>query len=151
MALPHENGFPHQGHVDFAATTLTPSTGTLLMRGIFPNPHGKILPGLYARIHVPIKEKNAFLVPQESIGSDQRGSYVLVVNQGNIVQRTAVKIGTAVDDLRAVEEGLSGEEWIVIKGLQKAVPGRAVKPEKQDLKTSAPGSPGPAHPQKEGS
>jgi multidrug efflux pump subunit AcrA (membrane-fusion protein) len=118
------------------------------MRGIFPNPDGKILPGLYARVHVPVKEKVALLVPQESIGSDQRGSYVLVVNQRNIVQRTGVKIGTTVDNLRAIEEGLSGEEWVVIKGLQKAVPGRTVTPEKQDLKTSTPSSPKSAHPQK---
>jgi RND family efflux transporter MFP subunit len=148
MGLPNENGYPHRGSVDFAATTLTPTTGTLLMRGIFPNQDGKILPGLYARVHVPVKEKVALLVPQESIGSDQRGSYVLVVNQRNIVQRTGVKIGTTVDNLRAIEEGLSGEEWVVIKGLQKAVPGRTVTPEKQDLKTSTPSSPKSAHPQK---
>ncbi len=151
LALPNENGYPHRGYLDFAATTLTATTGTLLMRGIFPNPDGKILPGLYSRIHVPIKERNAFLVPQESIGSDQRGSYVLVVNQGNIVQRTGVKIGVAVDNLRAIQEGLSGEEWVVIKGLQKAIPGRPVTPEKQDLKTAAPSSPMTVHPRKEGS
>jgi RND family efflux transporter MFP subunit len=150
LALPNENGYPHRGHLDFAATTVTPTTGTLLMRGVFPNSDGKILPGLYARVHVPVKEKVAFLVPQESIGSDQRGSYVLVVNHENIVQRTGVTIGAAVDNLRAIEEGLSGKEWVVIKGVQKAVPGRPVTPEKQDLKMSSSGSPKSAHPQKEG-
>ena len=150
MGLPNENGYPHRGYLDFAATTVTPTTGTLLVRGIFPNADGKILPGLYARVHVPVKEKVAFLVPQESIGSDQRGSYVLVVNHENIVQRTGVTIGAAVDNLRAIEEGLSGKEWVVIKGLQKAVPGRPVTAEKQDLKMSNPSSPKSAHPQKEG-
>jgi RND family efflux transporter MFP subunit len=149
IGLPNENGYPHRGHIDFAATTLTPTTGTLLMRGIFPNPDGKILPGLYSRVRIPVKEKVALLVPQESIGTDQRGSYVLVVGQRNIVQRAGVKIGTTVDNLRAIEEGLTREEWVVIKGLQKAIPGRMVTPEKQDLPTFTASFPESASPQKE--
>ena len=53
--LPNEEGYPHQGQLDFASISLTPTTGTLLMRGIFPNPDGKILPGLYARVRVPVE------------------------------------------------------------------------------------------------
>ena len=79
----NEKGYPHKGQLDFASISLTPTTGTLLLRGIFPNPDGKILPGLYARVHVPVKEGAAFLVPQEAVGYDQRGSYVLVVNEKN--------------------------------------------------------------------
>jgi RND family efflux transporter MFP subunit len=150
LGLPQENGYPHRGHLDFAAATLAPTTGTLLMRGVFPNSDGKILPGLYARVQVPMKEKGAFLVPQESIGSDQRGSYVLVVKQGNLVQRTGVKIGGTMDNLRVIEEGLSGKEWVVIKGLQKAIPGRPVTPEKKNSGTSSPSSPKSAYPQKAG-
>jgi RND family efflux transporter MFP subunit len=150
LGLPNENDYPHRGHLDFAAAALTPTTGTLLVRGIFPNPDGKILPGLYARIHVPVKEKVAFLVPQESIGSDQRGSYVLIVKEGNIVHRAGVKIGGTVDNMRAIEDGLSGKEWVVIKGLQKAIPGRPVTPEKQDSRMPSPSSPKSAPPQKAG-
>src|SRR5208283_4054856 len=47
LGLPNEKDYPHPGHLDFAATTLTPTSGTLLVRGIFSNPEGKILPGLY--------------------------------------------------------------------------------------------------------
>ena len=75
--LPNEEGYPHQGHLDFAAITLTPTTGTLLMRGVFSNPDGKILPGLYARVRVPVEKKAAFLVPEVAIGNDQQGSYVV--------------------------------------------------------------------------
>ena len=137
VGLPNETGYPHQGRLDFASISLTPTTGTLLLRGIFSNPDGKILPGLYARVHVPVKERAAFLVPQEAVGYDQRGSYVLVVNEENVVQRFGVKTGTLVDHLRVIEEGLTGKEWVVIKGIQKAIPGRQVTPERQDLRTSA--------------
>ena len=139
-----EEGYPHQGHLDFASISLTSTSGTLLMRGIFPNADGKILPGLYARVHVPVKKGPALLVPQEAIGYDQQGSYVLIVNEKNVVQRVAVKTGTAVDRLQVVEEGLTGKEWLVSKGIQKAIPGRQVTPEKQEPGASAAGSPQPS-------
>ena len=108
-----------------------------------------MLPGLYARVNVPIKEKTAFLVPQEAVGFDQRGPYVLIINQENMVQRSDVKPGIPVDHLRVIEEGLTGKEWVVIRGLQKAVPGRKVTPVREDLPSSA-GSPRPAVPEKGG-
>ena len=135
VGLLTEKEYPHRGQLDFASISLTPTTGTLLMRGVFSNPDGKILPGLYARVHVPVKEGHAFLVPQEAIGYDQRGSYVLVVNENNVVQRSSVRVGTLVDHLRVVEEGLTEKEWVVIRGVQKAIPGRPVTPERQDLPT----------------
>jgi RND family efflux transporter MFP subunit len=144
MGLPGEEAYPHQGRLDFASISLTPTTGTLLMRGIFSNPGGKILPGLYARVRVPVKTQAAFLVPQEALGSDQRGEYVLMVNQQNIVERVGVRIGPPVGHLRVVEEGLAGKEWIVIKGVQKAIPGRQVTPERRDLPT--PDKPSPQSP-----
>ena len=131
MSLGKEMAYPYQGHLDFASISLTPTTGTLLLRGIFSNPQGKILPGLYARVRVPIREKVVFLLPQEAVGDDQAGSYVMVINQENVVQRTNVKTGTTVDHMRVIEEGLTGKEWVVVNGVQKAFPGRKVTPEKQ--------------------
>ena len=136
-----EKEYPHKGQLDFASISLTSTTGTLLMRGVFSNPDGKILPGLYARVHVPVKEGPAFLVPQEAIGYDQRGSYVLMVNENNVVQRSSVRIGTLVDRLRVVEEGLTGNEWVVIRGVQKAIPRRQVTPEREGVQRPGIGSP----------
>ena len=130
MGLADEEGYPHRGSLDFASISLTPTTGTLLMRGIFSNPAGKILPGLYARVRVPLRTKIALLVPQEALGYDQRGPYVLVVNQEDLVEHTSVKTGSSVDNLRVLEEGLTGKEWVIIKGVQKAIPGRPVTPER---------------------
>jgi RND family efflux transporter MFP subunit len=135
--LTSEIGYSHRGRLDFASISLTPTTGTLLLRGIFSNPDGKILPGLYARVHVPVKKGAALLVPQDAVGYDQRGSYALIVNEENVIQRVSVKTGTQVDHLQVIEEGLTGKEWVVIKGLQKAIPGRQVTPEKQNLAASA--------------
>jgi len=141
VGLINEAGYPHQGRLDFASISLTSTTGTLLLRGIFSNPDGKILPGLYARVRVPVKQGPALLVDQEAIGYDQSGSYVLVVNVSNVIQRVSVKTGALVDHLRIIEEGLAGNEWIVLKGVQKAQPGRQVTPERQGLATSGKTSP----------
>jgi multidrug efflux pump subunit AcrA (membrane-fusion protein) len=88
-------------------------------------------------VRVPVKEGPALLVPQEAVGYEQRGFYVLVVDEKNMVQRVGVKTGVLLDHLRVVEEGLTGKEWVVIKGVQKAIPGRVVTPERVDLGTSA--------------
>jgi RND family efflux transporter MFP subunit len=129
VGLANEEGYPRQGYLDFAAISLTPTTGTLLMRGVFSNPAGKILPGLYARVRMPIEKKPAFLLPEESIGFDQQGTHVLIVNEKNLVERRNIKTGPLVDNLRAVEEGLTGEERVITKGLQRVAPGRQVTPE----------------------
>jgi RND family efflux transporter MFP subunit len=136
--LTSETGYPHKGRLDFASISLTPTTGTLLLRGIFSNPDGKILPGLYARLRVPVKKGVALLVPQEALGYDQRGSYVLVVSEKNVVERMSVRTGTLVDDLRVIEEGLTEREWVVTKGVQKAIPGRQVTPEKVESSPQPP-------------
>ncbi len=129
LGLPSEEGYPHRGYLDFAAISLTTTTGTLLMRGIFSNPDGQILSGLYARVRVPVEQRAAFLVPEVAIGHDQQGSYLFVVNEKNVVERRTVKTGPAVDSLRAIDEGLKGTERVIVNGLLRAAPGRQVTPE----------------------
>jgi RND family efflux transporter MFP subunit len=129
--LPAEDGHPHKGYLDFAAINLTSTSGTLLMRGVLSNPDGRILPGLYTRVRVPVEQRTAFLVPDAAIGHDQQGSYVFVVNDKNVVERRGVRTGPAVDALRAVDEGLTGRESVIVNGLVKAAPGRQVTPERE--------------------
>ncbi len=150
VGLLNEKDYPHRGRLDFSSISLAPTTGTLLLRGIFPNPDGRMLPGLYARVRVPVKEGPSLLVPQEAVLYDQRGPYVLVVDEKNTVQRAGIRTGALVDHLRVVEEGLKGKEWVVIKGVQKAVPGKPVTPEKADLRTPAKPSIPPAGQRKAG-
>ena len=141
VGLPGEDGYPRQGHLDFAAISVTSTTGTLLMRGVLPNRDGRILPGLYARVRVPVERKTALLVPEVAIGHDQQGDYVFVVNEKNVVERRSVKTGPAVESLRAIDDGLTGKEWVIVKGLLKAGPGRQVTPERDgDARPPEPGS-----------
>jgi RND family efflux transporter MFP subunit len=129
--LPSEDGYPHQGYLDFAAINLTTTTGTLLMRGVLPNPEGKILPGLYSRVRVPLEQKTSLLVPEVAIGHDQQGAYLLVVNDKNVVERRNITPGPAVESQRVIEDGLAGGEWVIVNGLLKAAPGRQVTPERE--------------------
>ena len=141
VGLPNEKDYPHEGRLDFASISLTPTTGTLLLRGIFPNPDGKILPGLYVQVRVPVQKKTALLVPEVAVANDQEGSYVLIVSEKNVVERRSVRTGATVDNLRVIEEGLNGKEWIISKGLLRAAPGRQVTPEREGVQTPGIGSP----------
>ena len=133
--LANEEGYPRQGRLDFAAISVTPTTGTLLLRGIASNPEGMVMPGLYARVRVPVGEKkDALLIPGSALGLDQQGSYVLVINEKNLVERRGVTLGSKVDVYRVIAEGLQGGEWVIVEGGLKAIPGRPVSPEKKELK-----------------
>jgi hypothetical protein len=77
------------------------------------------------------------LVPEVAVGHDQQGDYLFVVNEKNTVERRTVKTGPAVDALRAIDDGLTGKEWVVVNGLLKAAPGRQVTPEREGDTRSA--------------
>ncbi len=130
VGLADETGYPHQGYLDFAGISLNPTTGSLQLRGILPNREGVILPGLFARVRVPIaEEKGALLVPETAIGYDQLGAFVRVVGPKDVVERRGVKLGNQVDEDRVVMEGLTGDERVVVSGVMRAIPGKAVTPE----------------------
>jgi RND family efflux transporter MFP subunit len=129
--MPGESGYPHVGRLDFASVNVTPTTGTLLMRGIFPNPAAKILPGVYARVRVPLRQRPALLIPRQAIDYEQRGAHVKIVDKNNKVEERYVTPGPTVDDMVVIEKGVGETEWVVVVGLQKAIPGRSVTPERQ--------------------
>jgi hypothetical protein len=110
------------------------------MRGVFPNPDGKILPGMYARLRGAIvgKPKEDLLVPSVALGYDQQGNYVLVVDKNNIVERRSIKLGIGVGEFRVVTEGLTPNDWVIVSGLLRAVPGKPVIPVKEEAKPAAP-------------
>ena len=131
VGLADEPEYPHKGYLDFAGISLSPTTGTLQLRAIVPNPNTVILPGMFARVRTPIDEKKeALLVPEVAVGYDQIGPFVRVVNDKKVVERRGVKLGVQVDKDRVVLEGLGGQEWVVVSGLLRAIPGRQVTPEK---------------------
>ena len=138
LGLANEDGFLHEGVLDFAESGVDPETGTLRVRGVFsnPGPVPALVPGLFARIRMPIGEdENALLVSERAIGSDQGGPYLLTVNSENIVEKKLIRIGQLVDGLRVIEEGLQPGERVIVKGVQRARPGAKVDPEQIDMKT----------------
>ena len=137
VGLQTDNGYPHKGKLDYAAPTLNQSTGTLPVRGVLPNPGRVLLPGYYVRVRVPFDEqKDALLVPDASLGSDQAGRYVLVVNGDNVVEQRKIKTGQLEGNLRVIESGLTGDDRVVIAGLLRAIPGQKVDPQLQKIEVS---------------
>jgi len=133
IGLTHEEGYPHEGYLDFTSTDVAQSTGTLLVRGVFPNPHGRMRPGQFARVRIPVGvRKSALLVPQDAVAYDQVGAYVLVVDEKNVVERRGVKTGITKGSQCVIEDGLTANERVIVKGLLGAIPGRQVTPEQKE-------------------
>jgi RND family efflux transporter MFP subunit len=144
VGLADEPEYPHKGYLDFAGISLNATTGTLQLRAIISNPETIILPGMFARVKAPLDEKReALLVPDVAIAYDQMGPFVRLVNDKNIVERRPVKLGVQEEKYRVVTEGLKGEEWVVVSGLLRAVPGRQVTPEKSTGQPGAEGAKAP--------
>jgi membrane fusion protein (multidrug efflux system) len=136
MGLANEEGFPHEGSYDFGESSVDPDTGTMQLRGIFdnPGPAYELLPGLFGRIRLPLGERqNMTLVSEQAIGTDQGGTFLLVVNSKNVVERRAVETGQLIDGLLVIEEGIRPQDWVVVNGIQRARPGRVVTPEQVDM------------------
>jgi RND family efflux transporter MFP subunit len=132
VELQTESGFPHKGRLDYVSPTINQSTGTLPVRGVLPNADRVLLPGNFVRIRVPFNEqKDALLVPNVALGSDQAGRYVLVVNSDNIVEQRKVVTGPLDGDLRVIESGLKPDDRVVTAGLLRAIPGQKVDPQQQ--------------------
>lgn len=129
LGLMTEGGFPHHGRMDYVDPGLDPATGTITARAVFPNPKREILPGLFARVRIPLRnESDALLVAERSIGSDPQGRFVLVVGPGNKLERRKVVPGEAVGDLRVITEGLKPDDLVVMDDA-RARAGLVVEPE----------------------
>jgi len=146
LGLATEEGYPHEGEVDFRDNRLDPDTGTIQIRAHFPNAEGVLLSGLFVRIRVPSGTARALLVPDVALSDDQGGKFLLVVNDKNIVETRRVKSGALQDDgMRVISEGLKRGEWVIVDGILRARPGSPVNPQKQkpaaEANASAPAQP----------
>ena len=134
MSLIDEEGFPHKGHMDFVDNQIDSSTGTIRGRAIFPNPDKVLSAGMFAELRLPGSGRyEATLIPDSAIGRDQSDQFLLVVGEGNKVERRSVELGPMVHGLRVVRSGLKPDERIVTRGLQKARPGDEVVPEMETI------------------
>jgi RND family efflux transporter MFP subunit len=133
VALADEEGFPHQGSIDFWDNRLDQNTGTITVRAVLPNPDLLLAPGLFARVRVPAGDKyKALMLPPEAVGSDLSQQFVFVVDDQNLVQYRKVTPGPIIDGWRVIRDGLQPDDWVIVKGVQRAKTGAKVDPIKQD-------------------
>jgi RND family efflux transporter MFP subunit len=131
LQLGNEDTFPHRGFIESFDNRLDAGTGSILLRAVFPNPDRNIVPGLFARIRVPLSGKySAVLVNESAVGTDQALKFVLTLSASNTVEYRQVKLGRAVDGMRIVREGLKLGEEIVVNGLARVRPGMPVMAER---------------------
>jgi multidrug efflux system membrane fusion protein len=132
LQLADETGFPHQGCIESFDNRLDASTGSILLRAVFSNEDGRIVPGLFARIRVPLSERHpVLLVSERAIGTDQAQKYVLTLTPSNTVAYQAVTLGPAIDGQRIIRSGLSSGEKIIVNGMERIRPGMPVTPQDQ--------------------
>jgi len=156
MRLANETEYERDGVVDFVDNSVTPTTGTVTMRGVFDNLNGLLKAGLFLRIRLPIGQPyQTILIPDEAIQSDQERKYVWVVKkevvekdgkkeEKDVIDYRSVTIGAPIKELRVIrppakgkegKEGLAEGDRVVISGMQRVRKGTAVEVEAQSPPT----------------
>jgi RND family efflux transporter MFP subunit len=129
LGLANEEGFPHQGTINFVDNQVNPKTGTIRVRGVFPNAHQILLPGLFGRVRSPIgRPHKALLVSDRALDTDQGQKILYLVNDKNEVLTRPVRVGALHDGLREITDGLKPGERVLVTGLQQVRPGSTVEP-----------------------
>jgi RND family efflux transporter MFP subunit len=137
VRLADETEFKHQGRMDFVDNVVNAKTGTIRGRAIFDNKDGLLTPGFFGRLRLYGGQRDAFLIPDSVISSDQASKIVFTVADDGTVGTKKVELGPIVDGLRVVRSGLAPTDRIVIDGIQRARPGQKVTAEDGTIK--APG------------
>ena len=134
LGLANEEGHPHQGTVNFVDNQVNPKTGTIRLRGVFPNKDQVLLPGLFARVRTPIgRPHQALLVSERALDTDQGQKILYVVNDKNEVAIRPVRLGALHNGLREIADGLKQGERVVVEGMQNVRPGVTVEPNLVDM------------------
>jgi RND family efflux transporter MFP subunit len=134
LNLANEDGYRYRGTIDFVDNQVNPKTGTLRVRGTFPNPDGSLLPGSFARVRVPVcAPRPALLVTDRAIDNDQGQKILYVVNDNNEIATCPIRTGALHDGLRAIEDGLKPGQRVVVNGLQTVRSGMTVQPKLVDM------------------
>ncbi len=129
LGLVGEQGYPHQGVLDFIDNQVDARSSTIHARAVFDNKDGRFTPGLFARIKLVANDSyDAILIDERAVGNDLGKKYVLLLKPDSTLEYRTITLGTRVDGLRVVNEGLQAADVIVVNGLQHATPGAKVQP-----------------------
>lgn len=127
VRLIDEEGWFREGRMDFVDNAFNPSSGTIRSRAVFDNPDGFLTPGIFGRLRLLGSGRyRAVLLPDTAIVADQTNRIVYTVDSDGVVGIQRIVIGPIVDGLRVVRGGLTGEERVIVSGLQRARPGGKV-------------------------
>jgi multidrug efflux system membrane fusion protein len=130
LKLIGEQGFDHDGQIDFIDNAISQSSGTIRGRAVFQNPSALFTPGMFGRIQVPGSEPyEALLIVDEALGTEQARKFVFVVDPENIARQKYVTLGQIHDGLRVIKDGLSADDRVVVSGLTMVRPGTKVVPQ----------------------
>lgn len=128
--LEDDTEYPLEGSLKFRDVTVDPTTGSVILRIVVPNPDGVLLPGMFVRAIVEegVNEQ-AILIPQQAVSRDPRGNPIALVvdNEGKVEQRGLTTDQRAFGDKWLVSSGLSRGERVIVEGLQRVRPGATVK------------------------
>lgn len=128
LVLSDGREYDQAGTAEIAQRTVDPKTGTLPIRGIFPNPSGILLPGQFAKVRVKVGDKtDALLVPQRAVMDMQGRKTVYVAAANNQLEARPVTLGATVGSFYVVDQGLAAGDRVVIENIQKLRPGMAVE------------------------
>jgi RND family efflux transporter MFP subunit len=131
LGLGSGQDYPFRGTIDFVGNQVNPSTGTVSVRGVFPNKDKDraLVPGLFARVQVPLGGPHpALLVSDRALGTNLGQKFLYVVNDQNKVEARPVTVGALHAGLREVVDGLKPKERVIINGLLRVRPGVTVEP-----------------------
>ena len=146
VGLANEEGFPHQGEMDFVDNALDPASGTIRARAVLANPDGVFTPGLFARVRLlGESQTDALLIHEQAVLTDQDRRYVYIVGKDNSAERHDVKLGPQVEGLVVVESGLKKGDRVIVNGMRKIFfPGQPIAP--HDVPMTDPNQPPPKPP-----
>lgn len=134
IGLTDEEGFPHQGTLDFIDNRVSASTGTIRCRAVFDNKDMLLIPGLFVRVQIPLGDPEpTMFVADRAINTDQGQKFVYVVNAEDKVEYRAVDLGPEQHGLRPVLDGLSKDDWVIVNGVQRARPGITVQTQEVNM------------------
>ncbi|WP_425043620.1 efflux RND transporter periplasmic adaptor subunit [Primorskyibacter sp. S87] len=129
VMLPNGTELEERGTIVFADNRIDPTTGTIALRAQFENKERFLVDGAFLTVRIQSQDPvERTLVPQAALQRDQRGDFVLVVNQQKMVEQRYIQTGEQVETAVIVEEGLRAGETVIIEGLQRVRPGVAVEP-----------------------
>jgi RND family efflux transporter MFP subunit len=142
LGLTTEEGFPHQGTINFVDNQVNAQTGTLRVRGVFPNKDESLTAGYFARVRIPTgRPHRALLVTDRALDNDQGQKVLYVLNDRDEVVSRPVRVGALHDGLRAIEDGLKPGERLIVGGQLQVRPGVIAEPTLVPMPTSGVGDP----------